>query len=43
LARVAEPRLPAYDRLEHAVGCDLARLLVVALARRTRERDELAA
>ena len=36
-------RLPAFHRLEQAVGGDLARFLVAALARRKRERVELAA
>jgi len=43
LTRLDEARLPAFSRLEHAVGGDLARFLVVALARRRRERVELAA
>jgi hypothetical protein len=38
LTQVAAPRTPAFRRLEEAVGGDLARLLVVALARRERER-----
>jgi hypothetical protein len=45
LTRLDELRPPAFNRLEDAVGGDLARFLVVALARRTRERErvELAA
>lgn len=34
LTRVPAPRTPAFERLERAVGGDLARLLTVALARR---------
>lgn len=33
LTRVAPARTPAFERLEEALGCDLTRLLVVALAR----------
>jgi hypothetical protein len=45
LAGGDDARLPAFHRLEQAVGGDLARFLVVALAPRTRrsERVELAA
>jgi hypothetical protein len=43
LAGPDEARPPAYHRLERAVGGDLARLLVVALAGRKRERFDLAA
>jgi hypothetical protein len=38
LTHVAAARTPAFRRLEEAVGGDLARLLVVALAQRQRER-----
>jgi hypothetical protein len=38
LTQVAAPRTPAFRRLEEAVGGDLARLLVVALAKRERTR-----
>jgi hypothetical protein len=34
LTRVPAPRTPAFERLEQALGGDLARLLMVALARR---------
>jgi hypothetical protein len=43
LAEGNDGRLPAFHRLERAVGGDLARFLVVALAPRKRERVELAA
>jgi hypothetical protein len=43
LTRLDDVRLPAYRRLEHALGGDLARLLVAALAGRNRERTRLAA
>ena len=34
LTRVACPRTPAFERLEHVLGGELTRLLVLALARR---------
>jgi hypothetical protein len=34
LTRVPAPRTPAFERLEQALGGELARLLTVALARR---------
>ena len=37
-AAVADDRQPAYMRLEQALGGDLTRLLVVALARRRAAR-----
>lgn len=43
LAGGDDARVPAFQRLERAVGGDLARFLVVALAARKRERVELAA
>ena len=43
LTRVDDLRPPAFQRLEHALGGELARFLVVALARRNRERGRLAA
>ncbi len=33
LTRIAAPRTPAFQRLEEALGGELARLLTVALAR----------
>jgi hypothetical protein len=38
LTQVAAPRTPAFERLEQAVGGDLARLLIVALAKRRGDR-----
>jgi hypothetical protein len=38
LTRVDPLALPAFDRLEAALGCELARMLVVALAGRRSER-----
>jgi hypothetical protein len=38
LTRVPAQRTPAFQRLEEAVGGDLARLLLVALARRREAR-----
>lgn len=38
LTPIATPRTPAFRRLEEAVGGDLARLLVVALATRQDEQ-----
>ena len=38
-----DARPPAFDRLEHALGGELARLLVIALAGRNRDRVRLAA
>jgi len=41
LTHVADRRPPAFVRLEQAVGGDLARLLVVALAQRPGDRVAL--
>jgi hypothetical protein len=38
LTRVSSARTPAFERLEQALGGDLTRLLVVALARRRAAR-----
>lgn len=38
LTRVSPARTPAFERLEAALGCDLTRLLVVALACRRAAR-----
>lgn len=38
LTRITPSRTPAVERLEHALGGELARLLVGALARRTAAR-----
>jgi hypothetical protein len=38
LTHVAAPRTPAFRRLEEALGGELARLLVLALAKRRAER-----
>jgi hypothetical protein len=38
LTRVSSARTPAFERLEEALGGDLTRLLVVALARRRAAR-----
>lgn len=38
LTRVSSLRTPAFERLEHALGGELTRLLVVALARRRAAR-----
>ena len=38
LTRVSSARTPAFERLEAALGGDLTRLLVVALARRRAAR-----
>jgi hypothetical protein len=38
LTRVSSPRTPAFERLEEALGGELTRLLVVALARRRAAR-----
>ena len=38
LTRVAPMRAPAFERLEEALGGDLTRLLLVALARRRAAR-----
>ena len=38
LTRVPAPRTPAFQRLEEALGGDLARLLTVALANRRHHR-----
>jgi hypothetical protein len=38
LTRVASVRTPAFERLEQALGGELTRLLVVALARRRAAR-----
>lgn len=38
LARVSSARTPAFERLEDALGGELTRLLVVALARRRAAR-----
>ena len=38
LTRTPAPRTPAFERLEAALGGDLARLLLVALARRRAAR-----
>ena len=38
LTRVSSARTPAFERLEHALGGELTRLLVVALARRRAAR-----
>jgi len=43
LTRVADPRPPAYRRLEQAVGGEFARFLVVALVSRRGHRFSLAA
>jgi len=43
LAGGEDGRKPAFNRLERAVGGDLARFLVSALSDRKRERVELAA
>jgi len=43
LTRLDDTRPPAFNRLEREVGGELARFLVVALARRNRERVKLAA
>lgn len=43
LTRLDNVRPPAFDRLEHELGGELARMLVVALAGRNRERARLAA
>ena len=43
LTRLGEPRPPAVERLEEAVGRDLARLLVAALAGRRERAVGLAA
>jgi len=43
IPRANDARPPAYHRLERAVGGELARLLVVALAGRRRARADLAA
>lgn len=43
LTRLDDVRPPAFDRLEHALGGELARMLVGALAGRNRERARLAA
>jgi hypothetical protein len=43
LTRLEDVRPPAYNRLEHALGDELARFLVVALAGPRRERVRLAA
>jgi hypothetical protein len=43
LTRVDDVRPPAFDRLEQALGLELARLLVAALAGQNRERGRLAA
>ena len=41
LTRPDDVRPPAFHRLEHALGGELARLLVAALARRNRERERV--
>jgi hypothetical protein len=38
LTQVPAPRAPAFERLEEALGGELARLLMVALARRRGSR-----
>ena len=38
LTRICPDRIPAFERLEEALGGDLTRLLVVALARRRAAR-----
>jgi hypothetical protein len=38
LTHVAAPRTPAFRRLEEALGGELARLLVLALAKRRADR-----
>jgi len=43
VTRLDHARPPAFDRLEHALGGELARLLVIALAGRNRDRVRLAA
>jgi len=43
LTRLDDVRPPAFDRLENALGGELARMLVGALAGRNRERTRLAA
>jgi hypothetical protein len=43
LTRIDDSRPPPFVRLEQAVGGDLARLLVAALAAQRRRRVELAA
>jgi hypothetical protein len=41
LTRIAAPRTPAFERLEEALGGELARLLMVALARQRGARVPL--
>jgi hypothetical protein len=43
LTRLDDARAPASERLEHALGGDLARMLVLALASRRTRSVELAA
>jgi hypothetical protein len=38
LTRIESARTPAVERVEEALGCELTRLLVVALARRRAAR-----